>query len=247
MNAIVVPDRIEPRDRQILPMPPNPNATPMQMVAMAVAQNCDIVKLEKLMALAREWEENEARKAFVAAKAAFKKNPPKVIKDMVNTQYKSKYASLGNFVTTVNAHLGEHGLEASWPLKQEGQVITVQCKLSHVLGHSETVELSSPPDTSGAKNPLQQIRSAITYLEMATFQAITGIVAINEDDDGNGASNIPRVTDDQQANIQALIDEVGANKIVFLRYLKVDQIADIPEASYKDVVRLLEDKRKAAK
>jgi hypothetical protein len=72
--------------------------------------------------------------------------------------------------------------------------------------------LSSPPDTSGAKNPLQQIKSAITYLEGATFQAITGIVASDEDDDGNGFKpkdpvQAPDGFDNWKADMTALADE----------------------------------------
>lgn len=238
-TAIFVP---EERAQRSVAAIPNANLTPQQMVSLAVSQGADVEKLKQLMDLQERWEANEARKAFTAAKSAFKKNPPKVIKDLENKQYKSMYASIGNFVTTVNAALGEHGLEASWSLNQ-GDQIEVTCVLSHVMGHSERVMLKSGPDTSGAKNPLQQIKSAITYLELATFQAITGIVAINEGND-DGAAVYERITEDQAANLQALIDEVGANKIQFLRYLKVDTLSEIAAGAFKDCVRLLEDKRK---
>ena len=49
--------------------------------------------------------------------------------------------------------------------------------------------MSGPPDDSGKKNPLQQIKSTITYLEIATFEAVTGIAASDAgDDDGNGTA-----------------------------------------------------------
>lgn len=184
MNAVV---------QHSLPGVPEAQAlsTPLRMLEIAVSQNADIAKLEKLMELHQRWEANEARKAFVEALANFKRNPPKVIKDLTNKQYSSKYASLGSLVNTVNAALGEHGLNARWSLSQ-GDQIEVTCILSHMMGHSESVSLKSGPDTSGAKNPLQQIKSAITYLEGATFQAITGIVASSEgDDDGNGSGKPP--------------------------------------------------------
>jgi hypothetical protein len=186
--------------------------TPMQMVAIAVQQGADIEKIQRLMDLRDRYEASEARKAYVEALANFKRNPPRVLKDRLNSQYKSKYASLGNLVNTVNASLGEHGLNARWSLNQSEKTIEVTCILSHALGHSESVMLSSPPDTSGAKNPLQQIKSAITYLEGATFQAITGIVASDEDDDGNGFQpkaqvQTPDGYDNWKADMTALADE----------------------------------------
>ena len=48
--------------------------------------------------------------------------------------------------------------------------------------------MSAPPDTSGSKNLIQQLKSTKTYLEIATFESVTGIAAIDKgDDDGNSA------------------------------------------------------------
>ena len=46
-------------------------------------------------------------------------------------------------------------------------------------------------DANNAKNPLQQVKSTMTYLKIATFEAVTGIAsrAGNQDDDGNGAGD----------------------------------------------------------
>lgn len=150
----------------------------------------DLAKLEKLMDLAERWRAAEAKRAYIAAKAAFKKNMPDVIKDMFNKQYGSDYSSLANLVNKTNPYLSEYGLEASWrPEPDYSNGIVVKCILQHVDGHHEEVTLKGPPDTSGQKNPLQQIKSTLTYLEVATFQAITGVVARSAcaDDDGNGA------------------------------------------------------------
>jgi hypothetical protein len=51
-----------------------------------------------------------------------------------------------------------------------------------------------PPDTSGGdkgKNPIQQIKSAMTYARICTFEQVCGLASRdgNADDDGNGASN----------------------------------------------------------
>lgn len=162
--------------------------TPSHLLAMAVQQGADLDKLEKLMALQERWEATEARKAFTAAVAAFKANPPRVLKDRENKQYGSRYSSLGNMVTTVSEAMGPHGLSANWEINQ-GQQIEVTCVLTHVRGHSERVTLKGAPDRSGAKNDLQQIKSTLTYLKLATFEAVTGIASEegNLDDDGNAS------------------------------------------------------------
>lgn len=154
----------------------------------------DVEKLKELLALRQRYEDNEARKAFVAAMSAFKSHAIAVVKDKTNQQYGSKYVSLGNLVNTVTPFLSQHGLSVRWDQEQPGGTsIKVSCVITHVLGHSESVSLTVPPDTSGAKNPIQQIKSAITYAKACTFESICGLASTDAtlDDDGNGAGRKP--------------------------------------------------------
>jgi hypothetical protein len=198
-------------------------ASPVDVLVNAIQRHpdMDLAKLEKLMDLAERWRAAEAKRAYIAAKAAFKKNMPDVIKDMLNKQYGSDYSSLANLVNKTNRYLGEYGLEASWrPEPDYSNGIIVKCILQHVDGHQEEVTLKGPPDTSGQKNPLQQIKSTLTYLEGATFQAITGVVARSAcaDDDGNGAGNkqpepnAPEGYENWKADMRAVADE-GVDKL----------------------------------
>lgn len=184
------------------------SATPMQMLAAAIDRGVDTDQLEKLMALQERYEKNESRKAYFRARSAFAANPPKVIKDKINPQFGSPYSSLENFVNTVASGLSPHGLTASWSIEQSDGQIHVSCILSHEQGHSERVTLSGPPDDSGKKNSIQQIKSTLTYLKLATLEAVTGIASVvgNMDDDGNAAGKQPNpdnepATDEQLAKI----------------------------------------------
>jgi hypothetical protein len=161
----------------------------LALVETMVSRGGDLANLDRMLDLQIKWEANEAKKAFDEAVAAFKANPPKVYRDKENKQYGSRYTSLANLVNTVNTELSVHGLNARWEADQS-QHIQVTCILSHVRGHSERVSLHGPPDTSGAKNTLQQIKSTLTYLKLATFELVTGVASEegNLDDDGNGAN-----------------------------------------------------------
>lgn len=202
-------------------------------------------QLQSLLNVQKDYERNEAEKAFHMAVAEFKKNPPEVIKDKDNKQFGSKYASKGNLVNTVNAALSPFGLNASWEFDQrEDGKIGVTCTLSHAQGHSKKVTLWAPPDKSGSKNPIQEIKSTITYLEIATYEAVTGIAASDAgDDDGNGAKGVERITEEQIANLEALITEVGADKGAFLKYMQADSLDRIQAKSYGMAVKALEKKR----
>lgn len=179
-----------------------------------------------------------ACKAYLQAKAAFKENAPEIIKDKKNKQFDSSYASIGNVVNTTNEELGKHGLDASWQYDQSDKTIKVTCVLRHVDGHSESVTLSAPPDSSGSKNPIQQIKSTLTYLKLATFEAVTGIATKegNVDDDGNSAvSSTSVISDDQSEELRNLITETRTDIGKFLEFARAESLSDVQA---KDFPRL---------
>ena len=156
----------------------------------ATDNDFSIEKLEKLLDVKERWDAEEARKAYVAALAAFKRNPPALVKSQTvdfstnKGRTKYNYASLGQVASAVASALSEHGLSHSWAVSQEGGGVAVTCTLTHERGHSESVSITGPEDDTGNKNGIQQIGSAITYLERYTLMAITGLAAHDQDDDG---------------------------------------------------------------
>lgn len=173
------PDEIGPLRQEAI--------TPMGILQMAIAQGADIDKMTALLELQERWEANIARKAFVQAMADFKKEAFVITKDKINGQYSSRYTSIGNLINTSTPFLSKHGLSASWSIDQSSG-IKVSCTITHALGHSgEPKTLQVPLDTSGAKNPLQQLKSSITYARIVTFEMACGLASAegNLDDDGN--------------------------------------------------------------
>jgi len=169
--------------------------TPMQMLQHAMSQGADLDRLQQLMDLQERWEANQARKAFVAAMAAFKSEPIQILKTkQVNIPGGAKFAhaTLANVCDGVIANLSKHGLSHKWDLEQNEQgLITVTCVITHESGHSEKVRLSAGADDSGKKNSIQQVASTITYLERYTLMAACGLSAKDMDDDGRGAGKPP--------------------------------------------------------
>lgn len=168
--------------------------SPADMIRLAVGGGVDLDKLAKLLDLQEKWESNEARKAYHRAMSEFKANPIEILKDK-KVGYESKtggrvgytHASLANVVRKVTKELSKYGLSASWRTAQNGQ-ISVTCKITHVMGHSEETTLSAPSDTSGSKNAIQAIGSTISYLERYTLLAALGLATADQDDDGRATS-----------------------------------------------------------
>lgn len=193
------------KTRQVAATPSKP-ATPADMVMYALQNGGSLEQVRELLQLRREWEADEARKAFNAAKAAFKSESIVLTKDKENKQYKSMYTTLGNLVGTVTPYLSKHGLSADWTLDQSVPgSITVACVLSHAQGHFEKVSFTVPPDVAGAKNPIQQIKSSITYAKSVTFESVCGMASTdaNLDDDGNGSSELRQMAKEMKPGSKA--------------------------------------------
>ena len=198
-RAGYVPEEEPGKPQENLPAPATAlTITPLQMLQVAVEQNADLEKMQKLMDLHERWEANQARKAYVKAMAAFKAEPHEIVKDThVNfgtqkgaTDY--YHATLGQVCEVVGVGLAPHGLAHNWKTAQnEKGLITVTCVITHEEGHREEVSLSAMPDTSGSKNAIQALGSAVTYLERYTLMAATGLAAAGQDDDGAEAGDKP--------------------------------------------------------
>ncbi len=172
--------------------PVSPLATAAQLVQQADGK-IDVAQLRELLELQERYDANEAKKAYVVAMAAFKADPPKIIKDM-HVGYKQtsyNHASLANVTSCINTALSGHGLTGSWVTSQDNGSVKVTCKITHVLGHSEITCLSAAPDTTGSKNPIQAIGSTVTYLQRYTILALTGLATYEQDDDGVGSHDEP--------------------------------------------------------
>ena len=202
------------------------------LIEMAISKGADLAQVEKLLELKERHEGNEAKKAFNKAMSDFKKNPPKIDKDKHvaygNTKY--NHASLANVVEKISTELSKHGLSATWRTKQNGQII-VTCKITHELGHSEETSLSANADTSGSKNPIQAIGSAVSYLQRYTLLAITGLATYDGDNDGHGAEE-PKIDETQVAHINKKLDEIKADRAKFLEYMKVEKVEDMAKKDY---------------
>lgn len=159
--------------------------TPMDLLAKVDINTIDPAKLQQLLDVQKSWEENEARKAYHRAMAAFRSKPLNAAKDTHVFYRKGNgdvvdywHASLASMVKAATIAMSEHGLYSSWRQRQlENGNVEVTCVIAHADGYSEQTSMNAPPDTSGGKNLIQGIASTNTYLERYTLQALTGIAA----------------------------------------------------------------------
>jgi len=194
---------------------------PIGLIEKAIASGSSIETMERLFDLHQKWEKNEAMKAFNNAMNDFQANKPEIIKTKGVEHEKNgvskkmySFAPLPEIQKAIDPVLSSVGLTYSWRQREESGRITITCILKHVAGHSEETELTSSPDASGAKNSIQAIGSAVSYLKRYTLMNACGLSA-DDDNDGNSSG----LTKEEEQDLQK-------TKIIELQAEKADKITD---------------------
>jgi hypothetical protein len=106
-----------------------------------------------------------------------------------------------------------------------------------------TVPSESHANDSGDKAPGKATSYATKYAMLKLFSIETG-----EDDEGRNEpyEQLEKINEQQVADMDALIEEVKADKPAFLKYIKAERLEDIPVRAYPTFIKLLESKRKQA-
>lgn len=222
----------------------------MQVISRAASDpQTDVDKLERMMAMYERMEAKKAESAFNAALVTAQQGMRTIGADATNPQTRSKYATYAKLDRALRPVYTNHGFSLSFdtgdsPLEQHVRVI---CHVSHAAGHSRTHHVDMPADGLGAKGNAVMTKthaagSAMSYGMRYLLKMIFNVAVGEDDDDGNRGS-IERVSEEQAANIRALMQEVGANEKAFCKYMMAKDVDDIRADSYDDAIKALEKKR----
>lgn len=227
----------------------NDNMASMFM-SMAMNPECDVDKLEKLMAL---YERDEARKSKVAFSKDFaemQSELPTVAKNKTVSFKKDgngnpitayKHATLEDIVDVVRPVLQTFGFAASFSVNTIDKV-SVTCTLMHKEGHSIETTITLASDQSGGKNGVQAIGSSVSYGKRYTLASLLNI-ATRDDDDAQAAEQKDSrvITAGQSKTLEAkfsqLTDERQDSFIAWLQdRFKVDSIPEVRASDFNAVV-----------
>lgn len=223
----------------------------IQVIERAASNpSVDIDKMERLLQMQERILSRNAESEFTASMTRAQAKIGRVAADATNPQTRSKYATYAALDRVLRPVYTEEGFALSFDTGEAPQPdqVRVLCYVSHVSGHTRTHHVDMPADGKGAKggDVMTKTHAAGAAMQYGMRYLLKLIfnVAVGEDDDGNSATTIQRITAKQAADIDALIDEVGADKAKFLRYFKIDSTDRLSAAAYKDAIAMLEAKRK---
>jgi len=162
-----------------------PTSVVLMFERLATNKDVDVAKLERLIAMQEHILALEAKAAFNRAFAAMQGEIPAILEG--SRTDKGSYASLEAIQAIVRPILERHGFGLSfrteWPAAGVVKVIGL---LTHRDGHERSSEFMSSADTSGAKNAIQALGSAVSYGRRYTTKDLLNITTRGADDDGRG-------------------------------------------------------------
>ena len=154
---------------------------PLVRLAMGMGVE-DVATLKELVALQRESEAADARRAYTTAMVGLKAALPRVLAHDKEVRFKEggksefTHTSLAAAVDAVVEILGAHGFTHAWQTSMTtDNKVHVACRLTHAMGHYEENWLCAPPDTKGNKTAPQAVASTVTLLSRYTLLALLGI------------------------------------------------------------------------
>lgn len=228
-------------------------ASMLDIIARAASDPAtDIDKLERLLAMKREMDAEQAKQSYNRALKAAQEEMGVVGYNKTNSQTRSSYATLEKIDAAVRPIYTKHGFSISYDTGDapSENLIRVLCIVAHQDGHERTYKLDVPSDGKGAKGndvmtKTHATGSGLSYGKRYLLTAVFNIQTGENDDDGNASGGIVCVSEDQAAQIRQLIEETGADIRRFCDFYKVDAITSIPANRFDGVIRDLNQKKAA--
>ena len=215
-------------------------ASPYTMAMQAIADPaCDPARLSALLSVRRDWEADEAKKAFNAAVVRFQMECPIIAKNDV--AYDKKYTRIDRIWRETRELRRACGLAVTWEsFKDVGGVCHLDGHLIHSAGHSQPLHHEIPlPDIIKGMNATQRSGAAETYAKRYATCSALGIVTGDDDDGHGGASG--SVCDAKQVNIlKELCAEAGRKEEQLCAVYGVKAFDEIPERLFLPACNMLE-------
>lgn len=241
MSNIVAKDIQRQPAQEIAPVSDG-NAIIQMIERVALNPSVDIDKMERLLQMQERIVARNSKAAFAQAFSAMQQELPVITERgaiRIGTGKPQMYALWEDINEAIKPALAKHGFGLSFRTGQTENKIIVTGVLSHAEGHSEETTMHLPLDTSGSKNNVQAVGSSISYGKRYTAAALLNLTSRGEDDDGIKAGAGETVSSDQIIELQKLLADKGAPKDKFLKYMKVESLAEISAANFETAANVI--------
>jgi phage FluMu protein gp41 len=225
----------------------------LKILADAAADpNVNPDKMRALLDLQKEIRAEEAKQDFTESFIAMRPNLP-IISAMGRIiiepkpgkrGQKTPYATFNEIHKRVTPVLSQHGFVLNFApdALADGRLV-MTATLEHRAGHAKHGRIVLPAETSGSKNNVQGVGSAISYGKRYLYVTMLNLISEaseDVDDDGQAAGKLERsaarpaeiqvLTQKQVADLRKKIEAVGATEEMFCNRFEIERLEDLPPA-----------------
>ena len=207
----------------------------------------DVQKLEKLLDMQERILAKSAEMAFNNAMNQAQSETGRIAADSENIHTQSLYASYAALDRVLRPIYTKHGFSLSFDTGESPEnTVKVLCYVSHNAGYTRTYKVPMPADGKGAKGgdvmtKTHAAGSAMQYGQRYLLKLIFN-VAVGKDDDGNDAGT-EYISENQAADLNILLDDVGANKEAFCAFFKIPSVDKLSVQALEHATAMIEAKR----
>lgn len=211
-----------------------------ELIQQAITQGASVETMEKLLAMRRELRAEAAKEAFDEAMANFQAECPvikktsKVYEKNSTTKVRYTYATIDSIVDQVKERLSKNGLSYTLRVKNDYKMLTVTCRVTHKMGHSEESDFTVPISSELYMTDVQKFGARSTFAKRYAFCNAFGIMTGDGDTDAVEEPASPKTT--QKQPLQAKAQETDDQRVQRLR------VIDSIEMSLKGMGRVMTDK-----
>lgn len=211
--------------------------------------------LQGILAVQKDFEANEAMKAYNLDMVEVHRKIESVAKTKRNDQTKSRYAELDEIIKSAKPIYTEGGFSVSFSegIGAPAENVRVACEVVHRLGHKQSYFYDVPLDGVGIKGNANMTKihakaSSVSYGRRYLMCMIFNIPT-SDDNDGNN-SNIETLDEKQLVTVNDYLRSLSDKKKIdvkkFLSVFKVEKVEQLPKARYEEIINLFKT-REAAK
>lgn len=200
----------------------------------------DVGKMQLLLQMKRELDEEKARQLFNQAMIAAQEDMRPVLRNCKNADSGSAYANLEAIDKAVRPVYTRHGFVLSFNSEPGTEKsIVMRCTCMHKGGYSADYRLEGGLDDSGIKGTRNKTAvmaagSTVSYLRRYLTCMIFNIVLTNEDDDGVGAR--APITKEQVGQLLDLLNDGGIPESAFTKSANIKRVEDLPAQRFQAAV-----------
>ena len=242
-------------ETSVATMEPAPVAAtaPAEILAViarvASDERTDVAKMQALMEMQERLVVEQRRVEYQDALSRVQHAVPRVSKD--GWIPKPKYGGGFSFAKfeDIQAIVGPLLKAEGFSTRYDEEIVEGMPGIKRVTvtlsrgGHSESCSTFVPiSDPGPGRNESQAMISANSYGKRRALVNILDITMEGEDDDGAGGAK--PITPDQVDELDALMAEVGANRVRFLKHIGVQKLAEILDSDFARAKTGLESERR---